>query len=302
MKIEHLVLSGGYTVFIQQLIILNNLKKKGSLNNLKSITGWSAGLITGLLYCLNIDNTNFINLFKNLNFNYNEVLISKLLKKNYIYNIISDILEPYFKFKNISIKISLSDFYKITNIELNFVTLRKNIKTGVSEDYYFSYKNSPDMKILDAITLSVSQNINILNFKEIEMDSYVYQDTSLKCLYISKLYSEYDNNSILYLGTISEDILLNLVSEDPTLYFKKCIFYKRNYNINILKNIFNLILNNDIIKNEITKNLKDNNIDIELANYNNIIQEIIQIILLLYNKSYRSDFLNVTNTHFENIL
>jgi len=299
--IEHIICEGGYSVFIKQIIILNNLKKNKILDNLKTISGYSAGAITGILYCLNIDENNFCIILKNLEFVNVEYLLSIVLKKNSINVVINDILEPFFKSKNISLNISLIDFYKMTNIELKIISFRKNIETNISEDCYFSHIIEPDLKLLDALALSISQDIDILNFKKITYKNYIYQDNLFKIPYLSKLYSNCDNNLILFLGIEKEDKFINIDNENPSLYFKKCLFYKRHYiKKNFLQNISNEILKTEIIKNEIINITQKNNSNLYYNSiyYNSIIKEINETSRLLFDKQYRIELCDVLNKEF----
>jgi len=300
--IEHLICEGGYSVFYKQINILNNLRRKKLLDNVKTITGYSAGVITGLLYCLNIDDTNYLKIFENIKiFDYKQYLLSVFLKKNSIYDFINNLLEPFFKLKNISMDISLIDFYKITNIELKIIGFRKNIETNESEDCYFSYMNHPTLKLIDAIALSISQKVDIINLKKITYENYIYQDTPFKIKYVSFLFKNYENDSILYLGIRNNDRLLNIENIDPTSYFENCIFYKRNYIVNNnIKNILDVILKNEFFKNELIKNFQINNLNVSVMNYNNCIEEIKESILFIMDKDYRIELWNIINNEFEN--
>ena len=88
---------------------------------------------------------------------------------------------------------------------------------------------------------------------------------------------------------------------DVSSYFENCIFYKRNYIVNNnIKNILDVTLNNEIFKNEMIKNLQNNNLNSLGINYNNCIVEIHEFILFIFDKHYRANLFNILIKEFEN--
>ena len=300
--IQHLFCEGGYSVFYKQISILYSLKNNNLLDKVKTITGYSSGAITGILYCLNICESDFFRILEDINIlNIKDYLSCIVLQKNLINIFINRLLYPFFEFKHISMDISLIDFYKITGIELKIDCYRKSIETNESEDCYFSYINHPTLKLKDVVALTISQDVSFINLKKITYENYTYQDTPFKLIYISSLLKNYDNDSILYLGIIQQDALLNLPSEDPYKFFTNFIFYKRNYTNNIcVNNILDTILTNKMVKHKILKSFNVNGLNLIEINYKNLIVEARESLLLLLDNHHRKELFNILNKEYKN--
>jgi len=156
-NIEHLVLSGaGHGIFSYiaafDILIKNNIINK---KNIKTIYGTSAGAIVGTLLLLDIEldviidyfverpwnelfvfDTNVINIVNNYGMWYNEILTKTL--------------QPLFSMRDISLDITMVEFYEKTNVEIYFYATE--LKSF--EEIVFSYKTTPDIKLLDAIYMT----------------------------------------------------------------------------------------------------------------------------------------------------
>lgn len=154
---EILVLSGGATKGVAQLGALHCLKKHNMLNNIKTIAATSAGAGNGMLYCAGYQPMEFFKFIKLLNLD--NVFTKKIETHNVITKYGFDdgsrmmlVLMKLMKAKGYDENITFKEFYQRTKI--NFIV------TGVCVNdkkvYYFSHINYPNMKVLDAIRISMS--------------------------------------------------------------------------------------------------------------------------------------------------
>lgn len=161
--IEYLVLSGGCLSYIQTMGILQSAEEKCfyDKNNIKGIWAISSGTFLALFVSLNKDmgyDWNVINDFV-INskiydlFEFDFKTIVKILKKKGIYdvNMFYNYLEPLFKIKNISIHITLKEYYEnISKIDLFFYTFE--INSFKLEE--LTWKTHPNIKLIDAMYMS----------------------------------------------------------------------------------------------------------------------------------------------------
>jgi predicted acylesterase/phospholipase RssA len=159
MTFKHLVISGGGPSFIQYLAAIQNLHNKNiiSMENIESIYGTSAGAIVGMLLCLKFDDWNTINdyvikrpwheLF-HMKINY----IFEAYKNRGIYGkkIVEKIFKPLLSAKDLSLNITLKEFYDYSKIELHLFSFEVN--NFITED--FSYLTHPDLQLIDAVLMS----------------------------------------------------------------------------------------------------------------------------------------------------
>lgn len=156
-NIEHLVLAGaGHGLFSYfgafDTLIKNNIIDK---TKIKSIYGTSAGAVVGTLLVLDVDlniiidyfierpwnevfifDNNIINIINNYGMWYNEIAIK--------------VFKPLFSMCDISLNITMIEFYEKTNVELNFYATE--LKSF--EEIVFSYKDTPDVKLIDAVYMT----------------------------------------------------------------------------------------------------------------------------------------------------
>ena len=182
--IKYLVLSsGGLHSLLYQLGAIKKLieNNKINLNNIEKIYGTSAGAIVGLLLCLNIDI---------------QIIIDYLIKRpwdkifdldlNTIMNVYKELglydkkiyeraFKPLFKICKLDINITLKEFYEKTQKEL--VIFTTNYRTF--EPKGFSYKNEPDMLLMDAIYMSSTLPF----FKPLKRNEDYFIDGVYSCRY-----------------------------------------------------------------------------------------------------------------------
>lgn len=152
---EILVLSGGGAKGVAQLGALHCLKKNNLLNNIKTIAATSAGSCTGMLLCAGYHPMEFFKFIKLVNLGQ--------MKKLEAHNVITKyglddgtrmmlVLSKLMTAKGFAPDITFKEFYKRTKINLIITGACINDK----KIYYFSHKNYPDMKVLDAVRISIS--------------------------------------------------------------------------------------------------------------------------------------------------
>ena len=180
MTIKHLVIvGGGPNVFIHYGILrhlsTNNFIKK---ENIKTIHATSAGSIAGLLVILNYNwddsDEYLINRPWNKIFTVKPFAIINSLKTLGIYDeaLFKEILKPYLEMNNLSVDITLDEFYKENGIEFNFyVTEYLDVKSC-----RINYKTHPDLKLITAVHMTCA--IPII-FKPVKYNNNLYFDGAL---------------------------------------------------------------------------------------------------------------------------
>jgi predicted acylesterase/phospholipase RssA len=160
--IKHLVLSGGGIWGLSCYGALRESSKADywNINNIESIYATSVGSILAIMLALKYDwETMDDFLIKrpwNQIFHFNIYSIMSSVEKCGIFDekCIYSMFDPLFKGKDISLDITLKEFYELTNIELNFFSTEINV-ANLSK-INFSHKTHPDWKILDAVYCSCS--------------------------------------------------------------------------------------------------------------------------------------------------
>ena len=160
MTIKHLVICGGGPLGLRYLGALEKLEKEGiwKQENIISIYGTSIGSIIGAFICLNYDwetlNTYVIDrpwqdAFKVtakhiFNSYYNKGLFDKKLAEI--------IFKPLLEAKDLTINITLQEFYEFSKIDLHIITFELN----KFETIELSHTTHPELSLLQALTMSSS--------------------------------------------------------------------------------------------------------------------------------------------------
>ena len=184
MTIKHLVLSGGGPSMIQSLAAIQHLETSQfiDMKNIESIYGTSAGALISTLICLKYDWETI-----------NDYIIKRpwqdvfLIKVQNIFDaytkkgifdikIIEKCFKPLLDAKDISMEITLEDFYKYSNIELHFFTFE--INEFQLED--ISYLNYPKLPLLTAIQMTCGLPILVT---PVCLDNKCYIDGGIVCNY-----------------------------------------------------------------------------------------------------------------------
>ena len=266
--IEHIVLSGGGPVGLLEYGALKYLSKNKFIEykNIKSIYSTSVGGVIAFIYILNFDWSwiddffikrpwsNLMNLNSNnyINIFYNKGLLDK--------SIITNSLKSLFLAKDISLEITLKEFYELTNIELNLYT--SNLNKFKKEK--LNYINNPKLKLIDAIYMSLT--IPIL-FIPLYINNTFYLDGGIfincpinECLMEKKC--DYDSvlclmNDKRYPIDLSNNFYIennyNLDENNRSNLTKDSNFFE--FIIHIIKTLFNNI---SVIENENTIIIKHN--------------------------------------------
>ena len=202
-----------------------HIKNIWNINNINEISGTSAGAIIALLLALKIDlqiiEDYFIErpwnkFFPKFNQLINNILSSGIFDKSYCYKF----FDPLFKLQNIDLNITLKEFYDLNKIKLNIYV------TNLNEFIYqrFSYKNFPNLSLIDAI--------------------YMSSTLPLLCQPL-----KYNNITYIDGGFFKHDSIENLndINNDETLIFT----FKNIQNISDFNNISTINLITNIITNTV---------------------------------------------------
>ena len=158
--IKHLVLSGGGPIGLVEYGALKYLTANSIINhsNIESIYSTSVGSIIAFIYMLNFDWSWMDDFFikrpweKLVNISYSSYL--NILYDKGIINkkIIINALKPLFLAKEISLTITLLEFYNLTAIEFNIYTC--NLTSFKKEK--LNHINRPNLELIDALYMSSS--------------------------------------------------------------------------------------------------------------------------------------------------
>ena len=188
MTIKHLVISGGGPLGLRYLGVLEKLEKEGiwKQEDIISIYGTSIGSIIGAFICLNYDwetlNTYIIDrpwqdAFK---------VTAKHIFNSY-YN------KPLLEAKDLTINITLQEFYEFSKIDLHIITFELN----KFETIELSHTTHPELSLLKALTMSSSlPGI----FMPTIIDNKCYIDGGVMCNYPLNLCLNTNNNKDEILG------------------------------------------------------------------------------------------------------
>ena len=158
--IKHLVFSGGGPIGFVEYGALKYLAEQKFIEhkNIESIYSISIGCFIGLIYILNFEwlwMDDFLikrpwNKLLNLSYSsYINILYEKgIVNKSWLISAV----EPLFLARNISLKITLLEFYNLTKIEFNIVSCRLTDLELIK----FNYLNKPNMELIDVIYISMA--------------------------------------------------------------------------------------------------------------------------------------------------
>ena len=156
--IDTLVLSGGGIKIIYYLGLQKYLEENNLLQNIDTFIGCSAGSIFCLLLTLELTYDELLKIFNNINFdkniNYDFINFFEnygICDSDFIINILSIIIKNKLNIDN-SNNLTFLDLYNINKNKL--LINGSNITDKKCE--IFSYENTPNMKVLDAIKISIN--------------------------------------------------------------------------------------------------------------------------------------------------
>lgn len=236
MTIKHLVLSGGGPIMIQLLGALQHLESQKfiDLKNIESIYGTSAGAIIGVLICLKYD-WETINeyIIKRPWQDVFKIKVDKIFEsysKKGIFDLktIEKCFKPLFDAKDISMDITLEEFYNYSNIELHFFSFEVN--DFKIED--ISYLTHPKIKLLTAVQMTCSLPILVT---PVCIDEKFYIDGGIVCNYPLKYCIDSGKNADEILGFKNQydnEKKSHINSESTLLDFIMCFLFKIIYSLN----------------------------------------------------------------------
>ena len=160
MPIKHLVIAGGGPIGLQFLGALQHLNEEGfwKFEDIESIYATSIGTFLGAFICLKYDwptiNTYIIDrpwhdVFK---LNGKQIFDAFYYKGLYDKKIIETTFKPLLEAKDLSLNITLKEFYEYSKIEFHLYAFEMN-KFEIAD---ISYKTHPDLSLVQAIFMSSS--------------------------------------------------------------------------------------------------------------------------------------------------
>ena len=187
MTIKHLVISGGGPSMIQTLGAIQHLETAGFIdtNNIESIYGTSAGAIVGVLIALKYDwitiNDYIIKRPWKDVFAIKAQNIFDAYTKKGLFDIktIEKCFKPLLDAKDISMSITLVDFFKYSNIELHFFAFEINHFVLVD----VSHLTHPDLSLLVALQMTCGLPVLLT---PAFIDDKCYADGGIICNYSLK--------------------------------------------------------------------------------------------------------------------
>lgn len=160
MTIKHLIFSGGGPCGLILYSAAENLlnKKIWNLKDIKSIYATSAGGIVATLFALDFEGDIIYKYFLHRPwekvFKLESYEIFNILNSKGFYgeNILKEILKPILMAKNIDIEVTLEEFFKITNIDMHFISC--NVNTEKISTINISHSNFPSLKLITALNMT----------------------------------------------------------------------------------------------------------------------------------------------------
>jgi predicted acylesterase/phospholipase RssA len=235
MTIKHLVFAGGgpsliHTLGAYQHMISSNFVE---FKNIETIYGTSAGAIVGTVVCLNFDNETVNDYIikrpwqEVFTLNVQTILDAYTKRGMYDTKVIEKCFKPLFDAKDISLNVSLQEFFDITKIELHFCAFE--INNFVLED--ISYVTHPTLPLMTAIHMSCSLPLLIT---PVCIDDKCYMDGGIVSNYPLKQCLESGKVETEVLGFKNQyDIHASRVhSESNLLDYLFCLLYKIVHNMN----------------------------------------------------------------------
>jgi len=192
--IKNIVISGGGHTLLQFLGIVQRLEEKSYFHrkNIEKIYSVSAGTVISILLCLDFDwetiNDYFVKrpwheVYK---IHINTFFNTYQTKGIYDTEAFEAFFKPLFDAKDISLGVTLSEFYELTKKELHFFTVEINSFEYVD----ISYKTYPDLSLMTAIQMSCALPVLIV---PICIENKCFIDGGVYCNYPLSFCLE-DNN------------------------------------------------------------------------------------------------------------
>lgn len=158
MTIKHIVIPGGGPLGFQFLGALEKLEKENywKIENIESIYGTSVGSIIGSFLCLKYD-WDTLNKYlierpwhDSIKINPNHLLNFYEKKGIFDEDFFKIIFKPLLEAKDLSINVTLKEFYEFSNIDFHIFTFNLN----KFETIELSHNTHPNLRLVDAIHMS----------------------------------------------------------------------------------------------------------------------------------------------------
>uniref|UniRef100_A0A6C0B6P8 PNPLA domain-containing protein n=1 Tax=viral metagenome TaxID=1070528 RepID=A0A6C0B6P8_9ZZZZ len=229
-KIKHIVMSGGGVAGFSFYGALKESNKRGlwNIDDIKSIYGTSAGALFGLIIALKYDwsvvddyiiKRPWHHIF---NFNIQNVFTIFDSRGMYDVKVMEEIYLPLFNGKDISINITMKEFYEVTGIDMHFFAVNINNFTTIE----FSHKTHADWRIIDAVYCSCC--LPIL-FQPYINEDKCYSDGGMVCNYPVNYCINNGADPDEIFGLCRKSIIrlnYNVTSESSLFDYMLNIFYK----------------------------------------------------------------------------
>jgi predicted acylesterase/phospholipase RssA len=184
MTIKHLVIPGGGPTGIKALGALQYLEEQGywNINDIETIYATSAGAIISVLLCLKFDWETINDYIVKrpwkdaFHLDVNQIFEAYSKKGLFDKNVAEIFYKPFFKAKDISMEITMKEFFELTKIEIHLFSL--DINSFNLED--ISYITHPDLQLLTAVQMSSAIPVLI---SPVCIDNRCYVDGGVICNY-----------------------------------------------------------------------------------------------------------------------
>lgn len=203
--IKHIVISGGGPLGLRYLGALQKLEKEGfwKVANIESIYGTSVGSIIGAFICLKYDWETLNKYIVERPWHDAFKLSAKQIFDSYFNKGLFDkkiaeiIFKPLLEAKDLTVNVTLKEFYEFSKIDLRIFTFELH----KFETVELSHTTHPDMSLLQALTMSSSlPGI----FMPTIIDGCCYIDGGTMCNYpINQCLRDHGNNRDEILGVKS---------------------------------------------------------------------------------------------------
>jgi predicted acylesterase/phospholipase RssA len=266
MTIKHLVISGGGPTLIHVLGAIQQLEKQDfiSLKNIETIYGTSAGAIVGVLICLGYDwetiNDYIIKRPWHDVFPIKVQSIFDAYTKKGIFDIstIEKCFKPLLDAKDISMSITLEEFFVLSHIELHLFSFEMN----EYKMHDISYLTHPNLSLIQAIQMTCSLPLLI---SPVCIDDKCYIDGGVFCNYPLNYCIESGKSLDEILGFknnyCSDNIIIN--TDSTLMDFLLSFIFKAVFSVNTDHN-------QPALKNEVICDAKNLSIDVLRSAINNI--------------------------------
>jgi len=232
--VKHLVLSGGGQTMLQTLGVIQELERNNFIKreNITSIYATSAGAVVATLISLRFD-WETINDFM-IKRPWQDVFPVKVQnifdaytnKGIFTKTVFEKFMKPLLDAKDLSMEITLKEFYEYSNIEIHFFTFE--INEFKLED--ISYLSHPDLSLINALQMTCAIPVLVT---PVCMENKCYIDGGMVCNYPVSHCVEKNNdvNEILGIKNKYDDGIINnhINSESTLLDFIMSFFFKLIY-------------------------------------------------------------------------